>query len=158
MFHLSQSCHVPHPPNDIYELIDGTMARLPFVFVCGCLISRDPPCACSNVISGVQGQTKHCIHRGKYIWAFNCNMTWQRNKDFFILLPRRYVFKPVCVCARACSWWCSSHVGMKYRVWIFTSEALGDPKHTHKHMLKAQTHTTQTLFFFFWDPIQVCCL
>lgn len=62
MFLLSQSCHVPHSPNDIYELIDGTMARLSFVFMCGCLISKDPPCTSSNVISGGQDQMKYCIH------------------------------------------------------------------------------------------------
>lgn len=27
MFHLLRSCHIPHPSDDIYDLIDGTMSR-----------------------------------------------------------------------------------------------------------------------------------
>lgn len=27
MFHLPRSRHIPHPSDDIYDLIDGTMSR-----------------------------------------------------------------------------------------------------------------------------------
>lgn len=100
MFHPSHGCHIPHPSNGIYELIDRTMTMLPSLITCGRLNGKQPPCACSDVISGGQSQVKYCIRRREntswHVWKKSWNMIWQCNKDFF--MPQMYVFKHIFVC------------------------------------------------------------